>query len=153
MINVKRIQSSQEYGACKAIRTTVFVDGQGVPADREQDGLDDGCWHYVASENGVALGTVRVRFASFGTVAKIEKMAVVDGQQGKGIGSKILSFVVADLEQSKVSEIKLGAQCHAIPFYEKHGFEAYGDEYMDGGTIPHRWMRKELTKNLATAVA
>ncbi len=38
-----------------------------------------------------------------------------------------------------VAKAKLGAQVHAIGFYEKLGFEAVGPVYMDAG-IPHRDM-------------
>ena len=37
----------------------------------------------------------------------------------------------------------LGAQTHAIGFYEKLGFTAFGPEYLDAG-IPHRDMDRPL---------
>ncbi|MFN7387771.1 MAG: GNAT family N-acetyltransferase, partial [Lysobacteraceae bacterium] len=39
--------------------------------------------------------------------------------------------------------VTLNAQTHAMPFYASHGFEAFGDEFMEAG-IPHRTMRKAL---------
>lgn len=42
-----------------------------------------------------------------------------------------------------VTRAKLGAQTHAIGFYERLGFAAYGPEYDDAG-IPHRDMALEL---------
>jgi ElaA protein len=41
------------------------------------------------------------------------------------------------------NEVVLGAQTHAIPFYESIGYRAFGPEYLDAG-IPHRDMLKKL---------
>ena len=38
-----------------------------------------------------------------------------------------------------VKKVKLGAQTHALGFYEHLGFTAFGDEFDDAG-IPHREM-------------
>ena len=38
-----------------------------------------------------------------------------------------------------VTKVKLGAQTHALGFYERLGFTAYGPEFDDAG-IPHREM-------------
>ena len=35
--------------------------------------------------------------------------------------------------------VALGAQLHAIPFYERLGYVASGEVYLDAG-IEHRWM-------------
>ena len=42
-----------------------------------------------------------------------------------------------------VESVKLGAQTHALSFYEKLGFTAYGPIYDDAG-IPHRDMMLDL---------
>ena len=42
------------------------------------------------------------------------------------------------------AEVERSAQTHALGFYEKFGFVAFGDEYLDVG-IPHRSMRLRLT--------
>ena len=42
-----------------------------------------------------------------------------------------------------VTKAKLGAQTHAIGFYEKLGFTVHGPEYDDAG-IPHRDMSRSL---------
>ncbi len=42
-----------------------------------------------------------------------------------------------------ISQVKLGAQVHALGFYEALGFEAFGPVYDDAG-IPHRDMVRTL---------
>ncbi|WP_374058418.1 GNAT family N-acetyltransferase [Marinitenerispora sediminis] len=39
--------------------------------------------------------------------------------------------------------VELHAQTHALDFYARLGYTAYGAEFMDAG-IPHRHMRREL---------
>ena len=45
--------------------------------------------------------------------------------------------------QPGITRAKLGAQTHALGFYEKLGFTAYGPVYDDAG-IPHRDMTRDL---------
>ena len=46
-------------------------------------------------------------------------------------------------QDGNVETFKLSAQSYAIPFYERLGFEAHGDEYDDAG-IPHRDMERRV---------
>ena len=48
-----------------------------------------------------------------------------------------------ELRARGVTKAKLGAQTHAIGFYEKLGFTVHGPEYDDAG-IPHRDMSRSL---------
>ena len=54
-----------------------------------------------------------------------------------------MRFVLEDAAARGLARAKLSSQTHAIPFYEKLGFVAYGEEYPDAG-IPHRDMVREL---------
>ncbi len=47
------------------------------------------------------------------------------------------------LERAKargMKDVHLAAQVQAMPFYERLGFEPFGDEFDEAG-IPHRMMR------------
>ncbi|MDZ7834245.1 MAG: GNAT family N-acetyltransferase [Alkalibacterium sp.] len=46
-------------------------------------------------------------------------------------------------EQLYGSRLILDSQDHAIPFYEKEGFEVQGDGFLDAG-IPHHFMKKNI---------
>jgi predicted GNAT family N-acyltransferase len=39
--------------------------------------------------------------------------------------------------------VALSAQTHALGFYERLGYAAYGEEFDDAG-LPHRWMSRTL---------
>lgn len=136
---VKKAVSNDDIQACLEIRFKVFVDGQHVPKEEELDGKDADSVHYLLLNHQQPVGVARVRY--LGDIAKIERVAILDEYQGRGLGREIMLFILSDLKhQSTVKIVKLGSQTHAIPFYEKLGFVVCGGEYMDAG-IPHQDMQ------------
>ena len=71
---------------------------------------------------------------------QIGRMAVVQRARGQGVGAAIMRALLAMAREHGDAEVELSAQTHALGFYEKFGFVAFGDEYFDVG-IPHRSMR------------
>ena len=75
---------------------------------------------------------------------KIQRVCVSKALRGKGIGAAIIGFIVNRARRHKLAPYaRLGSQTHALEFYRKLGFEAYGDDYLDAG-IPHRDMQLKL---------
>ena len=74
---------------------------------------------------------------------KIGRMAVSQSMRGQGIGRDLLDALVAEAKQLKFEEVSLGAQLAAVSFYERAGFMAYGDVFLDAG-IDHKMMRLVL---------
>ena len=59
---------------------------------------------------------------------------------GTGLGAALMRAAVERFRQVPgVKTVKLGAQTHALGFYERLGFTAHGPEFDDAG-IPHREM-------------
>ena len=54
----------------------------------------------------------------------------------------LMRFVEAQAHAAGFTELILEAQCYAIPFYEKLGYIAEGDIFLDCA-IEHRLMRKQ----------
>lgn len=138
-ISVKKILGSEDLDLCFSIREEVFVEGQRVPLEEDRDGLDEQSTHYLAFNGDIPAGTARVRFVD--GYAKIERVAVLDAFQGRGIGKDIMNAILLDLKNNpQCQQAKLSSQVHAIPFYEKLGFEVCSDEYLDSN-IPHKDMQ------------
>lgn len=115
---------------------------QGVSFEEEFDDLDAGAIHLLACVDGVPVGTTRLLVD--GPVGKIGRVCVAKPARGTGLGHKLIAASIDRLLQlGNLKELKLGAQFHAIGFYEQHGFQAYGDVYDDAG-IPHRWMKRNV---------
>jgi predicted GNAT family N-acyltransferase len=139
-----RLISSGESGFahCAKIRLEVFVDEQGVPPELEMDELDAEAVHVLATVEGDPVGTGRLVLLEDGN-ARIGRMAVLRAQRSQGVGSAVLTALVEQARQRGVCTAVLAAQLHAIPFYERGGFTAYGEEFEEAGIL-HRMMSKQI---------
>lgn len=137
------ITKTDDIAACRAIRREVFINEQGVPEADEMDDLDAGAIHLLAlGDDGQPLGTARLLIQ--GQVGKIGRVAVRKPARGTGLGARLIEASVDALRQVPgVTRLKLSAQTHVIPFYERFSFTAQGPEYDDAG-IPHRDMIRDL---------
>lgn len=137
------ITRTDDIDACLAIRREVFIDEQGVPEAEEIDDLDAGAIHLLAlDDKGQPLGTARLLLQ--GETGKIGRVAVRKCARGTGLGARLMEAAINELRAMPgISRLKLSAQVHVIPFYERFGFAACGAEYDDAG-IPHRDMVRDL---------
>jgi len=71
---------------------------------------------------------------------KLRQMALAEKFQGKGIGKKLLKYVLKYAKEKKLKTIFLHARENAIPFYEKSGFQCYGISFKEVG-IAHKKMK------------
>ena len=76
-----------------------------------------------------------------GTVAKIQRVAVRRSNRGMGIGKRLIAAIEEAPVLEGVEHFLLEAQTHALQFYARMGYHAYGEEFMDEG-IPHFRMKK-----------
>jgi len=136
VFSVRRSEWLVESTALRNIRTAVFVIEQQVPEDEEWDDMDPLCVHALAVDaRGTAIGTGRLT-----PDGKIGRMAVLKDWRGQGVGKALLQFLVQVARERGLPECYMNAQSHALPFYARHGFQVYGEEFMEAG-IPHRCMR------------
>lgn len=113
----------------KLIRTEVFVEEQGVPAELEMDDMDVLCLHAVAYDAaGVPIGTGRLL-----PDGHIGRMAVRKSGRGTGVGGALLQGLMAQARARGESLVALSAQTHAAPFYQRHGFAIEGEEFYEAG--------------------
>jgi predicted GNAT family N-acyltransferase len=141
MITIKSARTSDEIEECFRIRADVFIVEQGVPVDLERDEYDDSALHFLAQSDGRSIGTARAVLKDGGSLAKIGRVAICQFKRGLGVGELLMSAVEGSPELKHVDCFILEAQTHALGFYARLGYEAYGDEFLDAG-IPHRRMKK-----------
>lgn len=136
-ITVQISQSPEDIARCHEIRRVVFIEGQGVDAALEVDGRDPLCTHILAWDGDQLLGCARMRLVD--GCAKAERVAVLSSSRGKGIGRVLMRALEAEAQRQGCSKVKLAAQVPVIAFYERIGYTAHGDVFMEAG-IAHRWM-------------
>lgn len=131
-VTIKEVADPADFAICMAIRMEVFVREQGVPLDEEMDEHDASATHYLARLDGAPAATARTRVID-GT-GKIERVAVRAPHRGTGLGRELMEHLIARLRNHpQVGVIAITAQTQARPFYEKLGFTAQGDEFMEAG--------------------
>ena len=137
-----QIGPTDDVDSCLALRHAVFVVEQGVSLEDEVDGHDGRAHHILARLNGVPVGCARILIKD--DTGKIGRVCVLPSSRGTGLGSALIKACLTHLRKQKdVRRALLGSQTHAIAFYEKLGFVAFGPEYDDAG-IPHRDMDLSL---------
>lgn len=119
---------------CQQIRHQVFVIEQQVPIEEEWDGQDDECHHFLLQENGDAIATARLT-----PIGKIGRMAVLKQARGYGYGAQIMATIINYARAKHYPSLQLNAQTHALGFYERLGFKAFGNEFEEAG-IMHQSM-------------
>jgi predicted GNAT family N-acyltransferase len=133
-----QISETRDIAACRALRRVVFIEEQGVSEAIEVDTEDEAAIHLLAAVDGAQVGSARLLLR--GDHAKIGRVCVLASARGRGIGAALIRAAVERLRQIEgVAAVKLGAQTHALGFYQALGFEAFGPEYQDAG-IAHRDM-------------
>ena len=136
---VRRAGWSRDDTQLRQIRAAVFVVEQGVPLDLEWDGIDAECAHVLAyNDDNLAIGTGRLL-----PDGHIGRMAVLEPWRHRGVGSALLRELMAIAKERDMQEVVLNAQIQASAFYERHGFVAEGESFLDAG-IPHLRMRRPL---------
>lgn len=132
------ITETQDIATCLELRRVVFILEQGVSLEDEVDGRDPEARHLLVWHGGVAVGTARLLVE--GEVGKVGRVCVLEQARGMGMGADLIRFAVEVFRGVPgVRKVKLGAQIHALGFYERLGFVAEGPVYMDAG-MEHRDM-------------
>lgn len=139
---VRVVETEADRADAFAVRHAVFVEGQGVPEERERDGEDDTATHFLAVDDGRAVGTARLREIDPG-VGKVERVAVREVHRGEGWGQRLMAAVEAEARERGLDTLVLHSQTHVEAFYAALGYETVSGEFEDAG-IRHVEMRKSL---------
>jgi predicted GNAT family N-acyltransferase len=129
---------SQLANLAFALRREVFMREQGVSHADEYDDKDKDATHVVTVQEGEVVATLRILWLP--EHAKIGRFAVRQSLRNQGVGSRLFAATLELIRQNGGEHIGLEAQVDRIAFYERFGFHAYGEEYLDAGIL-HRRMK------------
>ena len=128
-----------ELYAIVQAREKVFLLEQHIIC-QDLDGVDRDAIHVALLDGTAVLAYLRL-FEKDGDAVIGRVLTTV---RGEGYGRRVMDLArQAAIERMAVRRILLHSQSYAIPFYEKCGYHAISDEFLEEG-IPHRLMAMEL---------
>lgn len=132
-----------DISACLAIRSEVFGGEQQFFSAGIED-LDDKdaifVLAYEKDEQGEEIPVATGRLIFLEDRFKIGRIAVRKEFRGKHYGDFVVRMLIDKAFSMGAKEVFVGAQSHAIPFYEKIGFVKQEEEYWEDG-IYHLMMK------------
>ncbi|MGG0187293.1 GNAT family N-acetyltransferase [Bacillus rhizoplanae] len=140
-MQAKFVQNEEELKDAFSVRKQVFVDEQNVSSEEEYDEYEDVAKHVVLYDEGVPVGAGRFRIVD--GIGKMERICVLSSHRQKGAGKIIMNALETLAKEEALPKLKLHAQTHAEPFYNKLGYETISDVFMEAD-IPHVVMIKKL---------
>ena len=140
-LNYKLVESDSELEGAFEVRSRVFVEQQGISEDLVFDGCDGEAMHIVVKDEEKVIATARVRFLG-AKEAKLERMAVLSPFRGRGIGKRVISFLIEELKGRQIEKVVLHAQYGVIEFYQACGFNTLGVPFWEAGMKHLRMERK-----------
>lgn len=122
------------------IREKVFQEELHIPKSLEEDDNDKNAEFAVVykvvdspqGENEKPVATGRLIVDADGNY-KIGRIAVLPEERGNQYGDMIVKMLINKAFTIGANEVYVGAQTHAIGFYEKMGFVSTGVEYNELG--------------------
>lgn len=124
-----------------SIRKKVFMEEQGFRD--EFDDIDKIADHIVLYEAGVPAATCRVYWNKQKQFHVVGRIAVLKQYRGKALGAALLHEAEKQVKKQNGTALYLAAQVRAKGFYEKSGYAAVGEEFLEE-YCPHVWMCKQL---------
>lgn len=132
-----------DINTCYKLRKIVFVDEQKVPIEEEIDKYDESAVHFLLFRENVPIGAGRIYQEDDIETAIVGRICILKDYRNTGAGWFLMNEIIDYCKKQDFSKIVLGAQEYALEFYQKLGFEACSQRYMDTN-IPHFKMHLEL---------
>ena len=123
------------------IRSEVFLIEQNVPIKEEIDFYDRSAIQFIAYDEDTPIGAARFRVIE--RKGKVERVCVKKAYRKKGVGKLIMNTIEEYAKTQNITHLVLSAQLTALPFYQKLGYQEYGDVFLDAN-IEHKMMDKRL---------
>lgn len=124
------------------IREEVFIKEQGF--QNEFDDIDDTAIHAVIYMDKQPAGCGRTfKDEQEEGLWHLGRLAILVPYRKQGLGAEIIQILEDAACKQGATHMVLSAQDHAIAFYQKCGYQPFGEFYMDEH-VPHQMMKKSL---------
>ena len=123
------------------IRQEVFVEEQGFEV--EFDETDHHARHIVLFDDEMPVGVCRFYLDDDKNAYVLGRVAVRKEFRGRSFGLMLVQEAEKQVRALRGDKLLLAAQTRVREFYEKQGYAAEGEEFLDE-YCPHIWMSKAL---------
>lgn len=140
---LRKVSLPSEMAMCFNIRREVFINEQKVNVNEEIDTDDEKAAHFLLLKNKKPVGTMRIFLDADKHEVVFGRIAVLKEYRNLGYGRKMVTQVMKMISR-KITPltIRLGAQKHAISFYEKMGFEKESEiPYIDADIVHYHMVQ------------
>ena len=143
------VGSAEELSEALEVRRAVFIEEQGIAEDEEIDRYDadptggGSAVHALGRLDGRPVAAARLLLDRDDEhphgYPHIGRVAVLAELRGRYYGVAIMEALHEQARRLGHRGVTLAAQEYALPFYERLGYVARGEIFLDAG-IEHRWM-------------
>lgn len=118
------------------LRSDVFVVEQEC-VFLDLDSKDKDAIHIFGKKNNKIIAYTRIfKAGDYYKESSIGRVVVKKEERKYGYGNELLEFSIQIVrERFKTNTIKIGAQKYLKKFYENHGFQQVGEEYLEDGIV------------------
>ena len=134
--------ASPEYEESFRLRLRVLREPLGLRPGPEERAEEAKLVHLGAFEGERLVATLMLHDVGEGRV-RMRQVAVDFDRQRSGVGTKLVHFSEDVARRRGFRELVLHARATAVPFYERLGYETYGEPFVEV-TLPHIAMRMTL---------
>jgi len=136
--------TAAEFAAYYELRWRELREPWQRPHGSERDDLEAVARHVaVHTADGTIVGVGRIHWNDDGA-AQIRYVATRNSHLRRGVGRAVMQRLETIAREAGTQRIIVNARQPAVAFYESLGYEITGDGALLFGTIPHKWMRKQL---------
>lgn len=135
------LQKPDDLTVVYSIREDVFVREQGF--SDEFDDIDDTCLHLLCEVDGEPAGCARIYPDREEDRWHIGRVAIRHAFRGTGLGAAMMNACHQKISALGGTAVVLSAQCQAIGFYQKAGYQITSGEYLDQH-CPHVDMLRQI---------
>ena len=125
-VTVLEVPWATHADALMRVRRAVFIEEQGVSEREELDGEDASSQHFLATDGqGRPIGTARLMPSG-----QVGRMAVLPAWRRRQVGAGLLGLAMEAAKRQGLA-VFLHAQVSAQGFYERNGFVASGEVFLE----------------------
>lgn len=138
------VYGSPEYGATVKLRDTILRKPLGLCLTQEQMRAESKDHHLACFLEGRIVACLVLTPEADGAV-RMRQVAVAPDFQRQGVGTALVRYAEGFAAGHKYREMTAHARESAVPFYDKLGYAAVGERFIEVG-IPHVTVCKELPR-------